>query len=149
MVTRRIGRIGRIAFAVVAVAAALAYLYDPPWLINQARGLRGWERADNGLRYRWSSGHASFFVRSDAGPFDLPLSATFDDKDRRPMMVTVSVDDQIVARVVLTDAGWKRIRIAVPPPGRRRVRRIDVRTSVTRQDNYGVRIGALEYVPKA
>ena len=46
----------------VVVAAALAYLRDPPWLIDQASGLRGWEQPIGEPRYRWSGGHASFFV---------------------------------------------------------------------------------------
>lgn len=128
----------------VAIAAALAYLRDPPWLIDQASGLRGWEQPIGEPRYRWSGGHASFFVRADAGSFDLPLSTTFDEKDSRPMMVTVSVDDVIAARVVLTQSGWTGAGVTLPAPGSRRVRRIDVQTNVIREDNHGVRIGAPE-----
>lgn len=141
MVTRRLATLG---FIVLAVAAALAYLRDPPWLITQTTGLRGWEQQADTPRYRWSGGHASFFVRADAGTFEIPVSTTFDPRDDRPMMVTVTVDDEPAARVVLTDAGWKRVRVVLPPSGTRTVRRIDVRTSVTREDNHGVRVGAIE-----
>jgi len=56
----------------------------------------------------------------------------------------VSVDDDTAARVVLTDGTWKRVRITLPPRGSRKVRRIDIRTSVTREGNYGVRVGEIE-----
>lgn len=129
-----------------AVAAALAWLYDPPWLIEQTTGLRRWEERD-GQRFRWSGAHASFFVSSSAGAFAIPVSTTFADGDR-PMLVTVSVDDLVAARVILTDAGWKRVTVRLPSPGRRKVRRIDVRTSITREGNRGVRIGPLEFASK-
>jgi hypothetical protein len=64
------------------------------------------------------------------------------------MLVTVSVDDRVAARLVLTDAGWRHVLVALPPPGSRRVRRIDVRTSVTREDNHGVRIGEVTHLPR-
>jgi hypothetical protein len=146
MVTRR-----TIALSVAAVAAvgALAYLRDPPWLITQTTGLHRWEQQPGTPRYRWSGGHASFFVRADAGAFDIPLSTTFDQHDDPPMMVTVSVDDETAARVVLTDAAWTRIRITLPPPGTRTVRRIDIRTNVTRDDNHGVRVGEIERLDAA
>jgi hypothetical protein len=145
MVTRRIVII---VATCLAIAGALAYLYDPPWLIEQTTGLRAWERTAGGPRFRWSGGHASFFVPSDAGAFDLPVSTTFEAGADRPMMVTVSVDDDVVARLVLTDASWTRVHVVMPPPGRRRVRRIDVRTSVTREGNHGVRLGELELAPR-
>jgi len=145
MVTRRAVLV---VVCAAAVAGALAYLRDPPWLITETSGLRRWEQRPDGPRYRWSSGHASFFVRSDAAAVDLPVSTTFDDRDARPMMVTVSVDDKVTARLVLSDAAWRVVRVPLPPPGGRGVRRIDVRTSITREDNHGVRIGEVEYLPR-
>src|SRR5204862_917564 len=127
-----------IAGVAAALIAVLAYLRDPPWLIDQTTGLRGWERHAGEPRYRWSGGHASFFVPADAETIEIPLSTTFDASDNRPMMVTVSIDDAVAARIVLTDAEWKRLSIRLPPAGSRKVRRIDIRTSVTRDDNHGV-----------
>jgi hypothetical protein len=141
-------RFATIVAAAVLLGGLLAYLRDPPWLIGQTTGLRPWQQGQGEPRYRWSSGHASFFVRADAGTIDIPLSTTFDRQDARPMMVTVSVDDAVAARVVLTDASWTHVKAALPPPGGRRVRRIDVRTSITREDNHGVRIGEVAPVPK-
>jgi len=40
-VTRRAITFG---FAMLTVAIAVAYLRDPPWLITQTTGLRGWEQ---------------------------------------------------------------------------------------------------------
>ena len=145
MVTRR--RVRWMAFG-LAIVAVLGYLRDPPWLIGQTTGLRRWEQREGGPRYRWSGAHASFFVSADAGTIDLPLSTTFDADDARPMMVTVTVDDRPAGRLVLTDPSWRRVRIVLPPPGSRKVRRIDVRTSITREDNHGVRIAGVEPVPR-
>ena len=131
-----------------ALVGALAYLHDPPWLINQTSGLRGWEQRGGGPRYRWSGAHASFFVRSDAAAIEVPVSTPVDGRAARPLLVTVSVDDKVAARLVLTDSAWQRVHVALPPPGGRRVRRIDVRTSVTRESNHGVRIGEVDYVPR-
>jgi hypothetical protein len=142
MVTRRLGWIAVAA----AICGALAYLHDPPWLIDQTSGLRGWERHGTDARFRWSGAHASFFVRADAAAVEIPVSTTFDDRDARPMLVTISVDDTIAARLVLSDAAWRRVRVPLPPRGSRRVRRIDVRTSATREGNHGVRIGEIQYV---
>lgn len=132
--------------AILATAALLAYLHDPPWLISYTSGLRRWEQPAGMPRYRWSSGHASFFVPADAGAFDLPVSTTFDAPDDAPMMVTISVDGDTAARVVLTDGAWTRVRVTLPARGSRRVRRIDIRTNVTRADTRGVRVGAIEAV---
>jgi hypothetical protein len=144
MVSRRL--VWTIVWIAVA-AGTLAYLRDPPWLIDQTTGLRRWEQRAGEPRYRWSGGHASFFVRSDAAAIEVPLSTTFDARDARPMLVTISVDDGIAARLILTDAAWTRVRVPLPPPDGRRVRRIDVRTNVTREGNHGVRIGEVETVP--
>ena len=144
MVGRRLTAIVILLLAI----AAVAYLHDPPWLLNQTTGLRGWEERPGEPRYRWSGGHASFFVGSDAAGIVIPISITFDEHDRRPMIVTISIDDRVAARTELTGAAWQRITLPLPPPGRRHVRRIDIRTSVTREDNHGVRIGEVETAPR-
>jgi hypothetical protein len=137
-----------IVLAVAAVAAVLAALRDPAWLADQSSGLRRWEHPAGEPRYRWSTGHASFFVSADAGAFDLPVSTTFEAGDAAPMLVSVSVDGELAARAVLTDASWTRIHVVLPPRGSRRLRRIDLRTNVTREDAYGVKVGELEFPPR-
>ena len=141
-------RIALVVIVCAAAAAVLAYLRDPAWLIDQTSGLRRWEQRPGGPRYRWSGAHASFFVPADAGAFDMPVSTTFDRPGDPPMLVTVTVDDVVAARAILTDASWTRIHVVLPPAGRRKVRRVDVRTNVVRDDNHGVRIGQLEFPPR-
>jgi hypothetical protein len=135
----------RRAALILAIVAALGigawYLRDPPWLIHQTTGLRAPERAPDGTVFRWSGGHASFFVPSDAGTIRFPVATTFDAADAKPMVVTVFVDDARAARVLLVDDTWHTLTIALPPRGSRRVRRIDIRTSVVRDDNHGVKVG--------
>ena len=134
-------RVGGWLLLTMAVAGALWYLRDPAWLADQTTGLHPWQPAANGTRYRWSGRHASFFVTSDATRIVVPVATTFDTPADRPMMVTFSVDDGRAARVLLTNASWTAVALDMPPRGSRRVRRIDVRTNVTRDDNHGVMIG--------
>lgn len=128
----------------LSIAAAILYLRDPPWLISYTTGLRAWERAEDGTPFRWSTSHASFFIPSDAGTVLLPVSTTFGAGGDKPMLVTITIDDGRAARVLLEDAQWKQVALTLPRPGSRRVRRIDVRTSLTREDNRGVRLGELK-----
>jgi len=132
------------ALALVTSAGALWYLRDPAWLITQTTGLRGWERTVDGTPLRWSGGHASFFAPSDAAAVRVPIATTFDARGREPMVVTFTIDGARAARVLLTDDRWQDVTLAMPPRGSRRVRRIDVRTNVTREDNHGVQVGALK-----
>jgi len=132
--------------AVVGLAAGLWYLRDPAWLADQTTGLRGWQRGADGGAYRWSGGHASFFVPSDAKQIRIPVSTTFDARQARgdePMLVTVAIDDERAGRVLLADTRTQDVVVDLPPKGSRRVRRVDVRTNVTRDGNFGVRIGAV------
>ena len=138
----------RRAALILAIVAALGigawYLRDPAWLIHQTTGLRAPERAPDGTVFRWSGGHASFFVPSDAGTIRFPVATTFDAADAKPMVVTVFVDDARAARILLIDDAWHTLTIPLPPRGSRRVRRIDVRTSVVRDDNHGVKVGEVQ-----
>lgn len=131
------------AVVLLPIAGAILYLRDPPWLISYTTGLWAWERAEDGIPFRWSTSHASFFVPSDAGTVLLPVSTTFGAGGDKPMLVTITIDDERAARVLLEDAQWKPVTLTLPKPGSRRVRRVDVRTSLTRDDNRGVRIGEL------
>jgi len=126
---------------VIAAVAGVWYLRDPPWLIDQRSGLRAPERAADGTVYRWSGAHASFFVPADARSVRIPVATTFDARDARPMMVTAFVDDARAARVLLSNEAWQTLAFEMPPRGSRRVRRIDIRTSVVRDDNHGVKMG--------
>jgi hypothetical protein len=131
----------KILTLLAAVVCALWYLRDPAWLIGQTTGLRRPERAADGRVFRWSGGHASFFVPSVGGTVRIPVSTTFDARGADPMVVSVFVDDVRAARLLLTDETWRDVTITLPSPGSRRVRRIDIRTSVVREDNHGIRMG--------
>ena len=128
---------------VLAVVSCLWYLRDPAWLVTQTTGLRRWERSPEGVPFRWSGGHASFFVPSDAHSVRIPVATTFDDRGAAPMVVTLTIDGAGAARLLLTDRAWQEVTLSMPPRGSRRVRRVDVRTSVTREDNHGVQLGEL------
>ena len=65
------------------------------------------------------------------------------------MVVTVYVDDARAWRVLLTDEAWQTIVVTLPPRGSRRVRRIDIKTSVVREDNHGVKVGEIRTRPGA
>jgi hypothetical protein len=132
-----------IAAVLVALVCAAWYLRDPPWLIDQTAGLRPPERAADGTVFRWSGGHASFFVPAESGTIRIPLATTFDARGNAPMVVTACVDDALAGRVLLSDEAWQALTLALPPRGSRRVRRIDLRTSVVREDNHGVKVGAI------
>jgi len=132
------------AVVLLAIAGGILYLRDPPWLISYTTGLRAWQRAADGTAFRWSTSHASFFVPADARAVVVPISTSFGQSGDGPMVVTITIDDERAARVLLEDAQWKHVMLTLPSPGSRRVRRVDVRTSVTREDNHGVRIGELK-----
>ena len=136
-------------FAVVAVVAGvLGYLRDPSWLIDQTSGLRQWEHPAGQPRYRWSNGHASFFVPADVGAFEIPVSTPMMPGEDAPMLVSVSVDDELVARAVLTDASWTRIHVVAATawqPARPPHRPAD---ELTRGDFLGVRVGELLLPPR-
>lgn len=126
-----------------ALVCALWYLRDPAWLIGQTTGLRRPERAADGTVFRWSGGHASFFVAATERTVRIPVATTFDARGTSPMVVSVFVDDVRAARLLLTDDAWHDVTVELPPAGSRRVRRIDIRTSVVREDNHGVKIGEI------
>jgi hypothetical protein len=71
----------------------------------------------------------------------LPLRTTFDRPDEWPIAVSITLDDEPADRVVLADAAWNERVIRLPPPGSRRVRRVDIRSDRARDDNHAVRWG--------
>jgi hypothetical protein len=129
--------------AAAVVASSLAYLRDPPWLLEVSSGMREWQTGADGARFRWTSGHSSFFVPSDAGSIEIPLRAAFDRPDDWPIVATITLDDRPADRVTLSDAAWRRSVIVLPPRGSRRVRRIDIRLDRTRDENRGVAVGEI------
>jgi hypothetical protein len=129
--------------AAAAAAGSLAYLRDPPWLLGVSSGMREWQTGTDGARYRWASGHSSFFVPSGAASIEIPLRAPFDRPDDWPIVATITLDDRPADRLTLSDAAWRRSVIVLPPRGSRRVRRIDIRLDRTRDENRGVAVGEI------
>ncbi len=140
MVVRTARRLVVTGAVLLVILVALAYLRDPGWLATETTGLRGWQQAPDGTRYRWSGGHASFFVPSNPSRVGFRIATTFDASDSRPMIATVRLDDENVSRVALTDSSWRLVEIAMPPRASRRFRRIDVHTNIVRDGNRGVMI---------
>jgi hypothetical protein len=142
----RLGRTtGMLACAALA-AASLAYLHDPPWVEHVTTGLRDWEEQPAGTRYRWTNGHASFFVPADATTLTVPLRAVFPGPNGGPVTVKVSVDDRWLADVVLADPdAWVRPQLPLPRKSvHRRFRRIDLRVDrVVPSWNRGVQTGEI------
>ena len=139
--TRRRTVLGMVFLA--AAVALLGYLRDPPWLLSTTSGLRGWETDANGTRVRWMGGHASLFVPASAHAVELPARTTFNASGDWPVTVTVAIDDRMSGRLVLSDAEWHSMLVQLPPAGRRKVRRLDIRLDRTRDDNHGAAIGEL------
>lgn len=125
------------------LAASLAYLRDPPWVLSMTSGMRPWASDATGARFRWTGGHASFFVPANAHAVEIPVRTTFDRPDDPPIVVTIALDDRPVDRIVLSDAGWRYSIVRLPAPGSRRARRIDIRVDRTREDNHGAAIGVI------
>jgi hypothetical protein len=130
-----------LGISVLLLSGALAYLRDPPWLIRMEAGFRPWETMAGGARARWTGGHASFFVRSDASTITMPIRTTFPRTSDSPVKVTLSIDDHVAQQLVLRDDRWHSITLSLPPPGSRRVRRVDIRADRTRPGNRGVLVG--------
>lgn len=137
----------RAGVAIAVLAAALAYLREPAWLAQVESGVRRWETAADGTRYRWTDGHASFFVPASASMLSLPIRAVFEDASDPPVKVSIAIDDRGADEIVLTDGEWRTRRIRMPPPGSRGLRRIDLRVDRLRSGNRGVQIGEVRTVP--
>jgi hypothetical protein len=138
-VTKRVLLLASLAIG----AAALAYLRDPDWLINVESGFRNWETAADGTRYRWTDGHASFFVRSDANAIEIPIRTTVSAPSEIPVSVELTIDDRFADQLVLNGDEWHRVKMVLPPRGTRRVRRIDIRVKRTKAGNKGVQVGVV------
>ena len=134
-------RPARLIVVVVALCAALAYLRDPPWLIGMDSGFRPWEIRADGARVRWTGGHASFFVPSNAAGITVPMRTPFASPPAHPVTVTLAIDDRTAGGLVLDDGSWHEMAVSLTQPGRRRLRRIDIRVDRTGPGNRGVEVG--------
>jgi hypothetical protein len=133
--------------AIVALlGAAAGYLYDPPWVGGTTMGFRTWETEGPGIRFRWTGGHATFYVPRDATLMTLPLRSQFGGPGDGPVSVSVSVDDRLLTDIVLDDPdAWVRSIVPLPRRAtRRRFRRVDLRVSRTvGEPMFGVMVGEI------
>jgi hypothetical protein len=140
---RRVGTPFRLTILLVVVVAGW-YLHDPPWAGDVTSGLRPWEEDPPGTHFRWTNGRASFFVPSLASEMTLQIRALFPSRDGRPVIVSVSVDDQRLFDVELRHpTDWELITTPLPRRGTsRRYRRVELRVNrVVGPFNLGVQLG--------
>jgi hypothetical protein len=138
MAVKRTARVGIVALA--GIVALLAYLRDPPWLIDLTSGLSAWEVAEDGTRYRWTAGRSSFFVPSDVEVIELRVRAVRSATDW-PISATVALDDRGFPPVTLPHDEWTTIRFPVTDGTTRNVRRIDIKLDRVRSENRGIQLG--------
>jgi hypothetical protein len=128
------------------IMALLAYLYDPPWIAEMTTGFHRWERHQAGVRFRWTNGHASFFVPANATMLTVPMRAAFPGPGGAAVIVKVSVDDRWLADIVLDDSdAWAQPQLPLPRTATRRsYRRVDVRVGRVRTEgNFGIQMGEI------
>ena len=110
---------GRRRLGIVAIACALALGGARCGTCAIRRGsltaddgpARSGQRRRDGTRYRWSGGHASFFVPVGcAARSRIPVATTFDARAARldAMMVTFTIDDAARTRVCCRIHQWRR-----------------------------------------
>jgi hypothetical protein len=86
-------------------------------------------------------GHASFFVPASATAVVIPVRISFQSSADPVVRVSISIDDRPADEVVLRDDSWQTRRLLLPQPGRRHLRRIDIRVDRVRAGNRGAQIG--------
>ena len=135
--------------AAAALAASLAYLRDPPWVGGITSGLRPWTTDRGGTPFRWTNGHASFYVPSGAASLIVPVRAGVPRPDGRRVTVSIGVDGRWLATTTLDAPDrWVQVLVAMPGPSSRRFRRVEVRVDPVIPDrNLGVQVGSVELKP--
>jgi hypothetical protein len=131
--------------AAAIVVAALWYLRDPSWLASYSSGFHPWETTADGRSYRWTKGHASFFVPSDAQRITLPLRSINDTPQDWPITATITIDDRVADRMTFRDETWHELSIRLPGRGNRRMRRIDITVDRVRSRLRGVQLAKVEF----
>jgi hypothetical protein len=139
-------RLLSLSVIITGLVAALWYLRDPPWLAGMESGFRRWETAADGTRSRWIAGHASFFVPATATSIVIPVRTTFDDPGDSRVRVSIAIDDRLADEIEVAHDRWTAHTLRLPAPGRRRLRRIDVRVDRLRVGMRGAQIGQVVVV---
>jgi hypothetical protein len=98
--------------------------------------------------FRWTSGHATFYVPSTAATLAVPIRAAFPGPEGRPVSVHIDVDDRRVVAIAIDQPGaWRQTIVNLPRTRTwRRSRRVDVRVDRTvGESNLGVQLGEIEW----
>jgi hypothetical protein len=131
--------------AALLLAAALAYLRDPPWLGQVTSGFSTWREDENGRRFRWTTrSRASMYVPAEAALVTLPLRLGAARQDGRPLAASLAIDGRVFATVSLDDpARWVPVSFSLPRGAiRRRAVRVEVLVPrLVGRDNLGVQVG--------
>jgi hypothetical protein len=129
---RGTGYVRRRWLLTIGAGALLLVLRDPPWLGAVASGVSPWMQEADGTRFRWTTGHATFYVPSAYQSIVLPLRAEQLAPGFLPVVARLEVDGRPVDAVRLDDEEWHEVPIRVGAlPASRRHRRIEVRVNRT------------------
>jgi hypothetical protein len=132
---------------VIAVVAALAYLRNPPWIEDVTSGMKPWDHDESGVLYRWTEGHASFYIPTNVQTMTLPLRSAVAGPDGAPVKVELRQDGALLGIIELTTpSAWIRPTMTLRPSKTRRpFQRIDLRVSRTFPPwSFGVMTGVVE-----
>lgn len=139
----RVVRSGLWLGMLIAIVAVLAYLRDPPWIGSITSGLRPWSHDRAGTAFRWTNGHAAFYVPSDAASMTLPVRPGLPRPNGRTVAVAISIDGRwLVTRTLGEAERWVQMSVPIADRTTRRHRRVEVRVdAVIAQRNLGVQLG--------
>ena len=129
-----------IAAVALLLVATLAYLRDPPWLVQVTSGLGAEEADRDGTRFRWTRGRASFFVPASDEFVTFRVRAPKEDPRDWPVTATVTIDDRPADVVKVSEEDWSLVRLRLPRSAGRKVRRIDIKLDRVRSGHRGVQL---------
>lgn len=139
---------GRLSIlAVLALVAGLAYLRNPPWIEEVTSGMKPWERDESGVLYRWTEGHASFYIPSNVQTMTVPVRSAVAGPDGAPVKVELRQDGALLGSIELTvPSAWTKPTFTLRASKTRRpFQRIDLRVSRTFPPwSFGVMTGQVE-----
>ena len=134
--------------ALIAAIGALAYLRNPPWIEDVTSGMKPWDHDESGILYRWTEGHASFYIPSNVQTMTVPLRSAVASEDHSPVKVEFRQDGALLGIVQLpTPAAWVSSTLTLRPSKTRRpFQRIDLRVSRTFPPwSFGVMTGKISF----
>jgi hypothetical protein len=131
--------------AAAALVLALAYLRDPPWILDVTSGIGSWHEDEAGRRFRWTTrSHASLYVPASAGQVTLPLRLGIARPDGGAVEASVAIDGRAFSRVVLDDPTlWVPVTFSLPArrPSRRAIRVEIFVARLLRRPGLGIQLG--------